>query len=205
MRAWLAIFQIEKLVLEFRQPAAHLTQAILSPNQGVCEAVKAKTENGIRAKWKRRRLPYFRIPAIPNHNQIDQNNDCSHKKVGQVVNPHKKKRKQSNHDRPCKIQDAKKADKRSKIAVHAEALELNESRQYSERRAVCPAQGISLPQSCGAARASRLPWRRGFLWSGALRAPSGAPFHRTVRLIVARPATRGLASFGRTITCGDRL
>lgn len=47
---------------------------------------------------------------------------------------------------------------------------------YIRLRAVCPAQGIGLPKPTGAARATRLPWGRGFSWSGVSRAPSGAPF-----------------------------
>ena len=60
---------------------------------------------------------------------------------------------------------------------------------YSVRRAVCPAQGIGLPKTTGAARATR-PCGRGFLWSGVSRELNSSPFPVGGRPIVARPATR---------------
>lgn len=74
---------------------------------------------------------------------------------------------------------------------------------HNTRRPVNPGQGVCLPHSVGAARARR-PSGRGFLWSGVLRAPSGAPFQQTVRQIVARPATSICLADDRTISVGDR-
>lgn len=86
--------------------------------------------------------------------------------------------------------------------VHPVPLALRVVCRYSAHRAVCPAQGIGTPVYVGAARAPR-PCGRGFLWSGVLRAPSGAPLPTTVVPIVARPAT-SFGTLGRTILVGDR-
>lgn len=72
---------------------------------------------------------------------------------------------------------------------------------HKSRRSAKSEQGISLPPSMSAHRAGR-PSGCGFLWSGVLRASRDAPFSLTVRLIVARPATRiSLAEPGTSEGC----
>lgn len=74
---------------------------------------------------------------------------------------------------------------------------------YSVWCAVCPAQGIGTPKLGAPRRAERL-FRRGFLWSGVLREPSGSP------LAPSGSSNRGTsghqhwdAGVGRSL--GDRL
>ena len=79
--------------------------------------------------------------------------------------------------------------RRAQQPQHREPLSNRVAVSYSAPRAVCPAHGDWRHLPAGAARAER-PFGRGFLWSGALRAPSGAPFPVGGTPIVARPATR---------------
>lgn len=85
---------------------------------------------------------------------------------------------------------------------------------YSARRAVCPAQGISLPVTCGAARASRLVKARFFMVGRVAstfgcavpqdgKANRGTSGHQRVRTVCG--PLEGISPRGRTITCGDRL
>lgn len=60
-----------------------------------------------------------------------------------------------------------------------------------------PGEGIGVPPSTGAARATRPSVGAVFLWSGAQRAPSGAPFPVGGTPIEARPATRLASGVGR--------
>lgn len=87
-------------------------------------------------------------------------------------------------------------------SAHVIPLARRVAGEYSAHRAVCPARGIGTPVHVGAARVPR-PCGRGFLWSGVLRAPAGAPLPTTVVPIVARPAT-SFGTLGRTILVGDR-
>lgn len=87
-------------------------------------------------------------------------------------------------------------------------------REYTHRCAVSPAQGIGLPKSCGAARASR-PVRARFFMVGRVvstfgcavpqdgKTNHGASGHQ--RVSVKATPFAGIGPRGRTITCGDRL